>query len=182
MQFITDYNISYFGTTKKISPPNLKCMEKKIFLLDPNENTRTVKVFQLILGILCLLVSLYWIFIYLKSAKTTGSMWITIAFLATFGFYQVMSGLGKTQRYIETAPDRIKIKQHSFLPSVVLKPEELELIELYPLSMAFHLKNQKKSIFRFGITYTDIVQPVKDSIAEFANINNISLEVRKEEI
>jgi hypothetical protein len=157
-------------------------MEKKIFLLEPKENSRVIKIFQLVLGAFCIGVSIFWMIFYIRSQKAEAKMWITIIFLAGFGFYQIMAALGKTLRYIESGPDRIKLKQNSFLPSIVLKPGDIEMIEMFPLSIAFHLKNRKKSILRFGITYPEIIDPARQAFEEFAEINNIPLEEREEEL
>jgi hypothetical protein len=157
-------------------------MEKKIFLLEAKENSRVVKIFQLVFGIFCIGIAIFWAIFYLTSKKAEARMWITIVFLAGFGFYQVFAGLGKILRYIETGPDKIKLKQNSFLPAIELKSADIEMIEIYPLSLAFHLKNRKKSILRFGITYTEIIDPVKDAIIEFAFLNKIQLEEKAEEL
>lgn len=157
-------------------------MDKKVFLLEPKENSGVIKIFQLVLGIFCIGISIFWAVFYFRSQKPEGRMWITIIFLAGFGFYQVMAGLGKTTRYIGTGPDKIILKQNSFLPAIELKSGDIEKIEMYPLSINFHLKNRKHSILRFGIMYPEIITPVKDATAEFADMNQIPLEEKDEEI
>jgi hypothetical protein len=157
-------------------------MERKIFLLEPNENSRVAKIFQLVLGLLCIGISIFWAIFYFKAPTSADRMWITIIFLASFGFYQVMAGLGKTSRFIETGPDKIKIKQHSFLPSIELKSGDIESIEIFPFSIAFRLKNRKNPVLRFGITYPEVIGPVKEAAEEFAEINKIPFEEKTEEL
>ncbi len=157
-------------------------MGKKAFLLEPKENSGVIKIFQLVLGIFCIGISIFWAIFYFRSQKAEGRMWITIIFLAGFGFYQVMAGLGKTTRYIGTEPDMIVLKQNSFLPAIKLKSGDIDKIEIYPLSIAFHLKNKKHSILRFGITYPEIIVPVKEAVMEFGEINKILIEEKDQEI
>jgi hypothetical protein len=157
-------------------------MEKKLFLLETQDPSRIMRIIQIIFGILCIVVAIFWLIYNFKSLKTDKTLWITIVFLTGFGFYQVMAGLGKTSKYIETSAEKIVLKQHSFLPKIEIKPAEIEKIEFYPLSICFCLEKKKKFIFRFGITYPETIIPIKESITEFAEFNNIPFEIMKEEL
>lgn len=155
-------------------------MENKYFLLEPKENPRAVKIFQISLGVICIAIAIFWIVFNIKSLEADRTLWATIVFLVLFGIYEILAGLGKTARYIKTGPAGIIIKQHSVLPDVELISSEIERIELYPLSIKFLLKNRKKFLFRFGFSYPEIISPVKDEIVEFARSNKIPLEVINE--
>jgi Na+/citrate or Na+/malate symporter len=155
-------------------------MENKYFLLEPKENPRAVKIFQISLGVICIAIAIFWIVFNIKSLEADRTLWATIVFLVLFGIYEILAGLGKTARYIKTGPAVIIIKQHSVLPYVELISSEIERIELYPLSIKFLLKNRKKFLFRFGFSYPEIISPVKDEIVEFARSNKIPLEVINE--
>jgi hypothetical protein len=157
-------------------------MEKKYFPLEPKENSRLTMIFQVIFGILCIAVALYWAIFQFASLKADSTMWITIVFLVGFGAYQVAAGFGKIKKFIEIGSDRITLKRNSFLPKTDIKSTSLEKIEIYPLSICFCLNGKKKMILRFGLSYTDIINPVKDAIAEFAGLNGISVEEKKEEL
>ncbi|MCU0461332.1 MAG: hypothetical protein MUF36_04865 [Bacteroidales bacterium] len=157
-------------------------MEKKHFPLEPKENSRLVMIFQIIFGILCIAIALYWAIFQFASLKADSTMWITIVFLVGFGAYQVAAGFGKIKKFIEIGSERIILKQNSFLPKADLKPSDLEKIDIYPLSICFHMTKKKKMILRFGLNYTEIINPVKDAVAEFAGLNGISVEEKKEEI
>ncbi|MCK7576876.1 MAG: hypothetical protein MZV65_14045 [Chromatiales bacterium] len=76
----------------------------------------------------------------------------------------------------------ITLKQSSFLPKSELKSQDIEKIDIFPLSICFLMKNKKKKILRFGLSYTEIISPVKDSVVQFADLNNIAIEEKKEEI
>jgi hypothetical protein len=157
-------------------------MEKKYFSLETKENSKTVKLIQIVFGIICIVLAAIWVFYNLSTLKSNGTVWVTIVFLLGFGAYQILAGYGKTDCYIETVKEKIVLKQNAFLPKIELKPEDLTGVEIYPLSIQFLLKGNKKIIFRFGLSNTDIINPVKDEIAEFAGLNGLSCEEKKEDI
>ena len=151
-------------------------MGEKLFSLDQRDSSHVTKVFQIVLGVLCVGIGLYWMFFNIKSIQADSTLWITIAFLIFFGIYQILAGTGKTKKYIETGPEKIVLKQNSVLPPVTLKPGEIDKIELFSLSIIFIMKKTGKIKLRFGVTYTDIIQPVKDEIVQFAELHNIPFE------
>jgi hypothetical protein len=157
-------------------------MEKKYFLLEPKEDSRIVRIFQIVFGIFCILIALFWLVFNIMSGKTESSLWITLIFLIGFGAYQLLAGFGKTNKYIEVGPDKIVMKQNSFLPMIQLKAADIKKIDLFPLNINFLLANRKKINLMFGMTYTDIINPVKEAIIEFAEINKIPFEEKQEEI
>jgi hypothetical protein len=157
-------------------------MEIKYFSLDPKEDTRVVRIFQIVFGIFCIIIALFWMIFNIRSGKTDNSLWITIIFLVGFGAYQILAGLGKTKKYIELGPDKIVLKQNSFLPIIQLKAADIKKIEIFPLSINFLLINRKKINFMFGLSYTNIINPVKEAVIEFAEVNKISVEEKREEI
>ena len=157
-------------------------MEKRYFSLEIKENSRLVKIFQIVFGILCIGIAVYWIIFNINSGKKDSNLWITVVFLTGFGGYQVLSGLGKTARYIETEQDELVLKQNSILPGIKLKAIDIEKIEIFSLSLVFLLKNHRKIILRFGVTYPEVIDPAKEGIADFAEKNNIPLESKKDEL
>jgi hypothetical protein len=157
-------------------------MEKRHFSLEIKENSRFIKIFLIVFGILCVGIAIYWIIFNLSSEKSDANLWITVVFLTCFGCYQILSGLGKTSRYIETEPNKLVLKQNSFLPKIELNPFEIERIEVYPLSIRFCMIKKKVFIFRFGLNYTEIIDPIKEAVKEFAVVNNIIVEEKIEEI
>ncbi|MFH0841943.1 MAG: hypothetical protein V1903_04900 [Bacteroidota bacterium] len=156
-------------------------MEKKLFFLE-HGNTRFTKVFQIILGILCFIIALYWLIFNFQAFKTESRLWITIVFLILFGVWEILAGSGRTRKYISTEAGKIVLKQNSVLPPVELKPADLEKIELFPLSISFKMKNRSSIMFRFGLSFTEIIEPVRNEIIEFAGINSIPAEIKDEEL
>lgn len=157
-------------------------MEKKIFLLEPKENSRVVKIIQIIFGITCIVISAYWMLFNIRSLNTNQSLWITLAFLVAFGTYQILAGSGKIKKYIEAGSEKIILKQNSFLPRTEIWASDLDRIEFFPLNINFLLKNNRKVTLRFGTIYTEIIVPVEDAVIEFAELNKIPFEVKGEEL
>ncbi|MCU0474433.1 MAG: hypothetical protein MUC93_13905 [Bacteroidales bacterium] len=157
-------------------------MEKRVFLLEPKENSRIVNILQIIFGIICIIISIYWIIFNIRSLSYDPTHWITIAFLVSFGTYQILAGSGKTLKYIETGSERIVLKQNSLLPRINIGFSDLERIEFFPLNINFYLKNSRKITLRFGTTYTEIIGPVEEAVIEFAEFNKIPFEVKREEL
>jgi hypothetical protein len=157
-------------------------MEKKNFFLEAKMNSHSVKIIQIIFGIICIATAIFWLIHNIISLKSDSTLWITLIFLTGFGAYQILAGLGRTERYIETGPEKIVLKQNSFLPNIELNASDLSAIEIFPLSIIFRFKNKKKLIFRFGLSNTDIINPVKDEIVGFATLNSIPVEEKKEDI
>lgn len=157
-------------------------MEIKYFSLGTNENNRLVKIIRILFGVVCIAVAIYWFSFNIKSLKADGTLWITIIFLTGFGFYQIWSGLGRATRFIEIAPGYIRLKKNPILPLVEMSSYEIEKIELFPLNLIFFLKSKKKILLRFGTTYHEINEKIKDEILSFAESNNIPFEFIEEKI
>jgi hypothetical protein len=157
-------------------------MEKKHFQLEAKENSKFTRIFQIVFGILCIAIALYWAIFQFKSMEADPTMWITMVFLIGFGSYQIAAGFGKIKKFISIEADRIILKQNSFLPKIDILTSDLEKIEIFPLSICFCMTKKKRMILRFGLNYTDIINPVKDAVTEFADMNGISVEEKKEEI
>jgi hypothetical protein len=157
-------------------------MEEKYFSLEHRENSRLVRIFQTALGIACIAIAAYWIVFSFKSLISGGTLWVSAAFLVLFGIYQILSGSGKTNKYIKMGPDGILIKQHSILPYVQLISNEIDSIEIHPLSIRFYLKTKKSIILRFGLSYTEIIIPVKHEIIAFAELNKIPYKTIEDEL
>jgi hypothetical protein len=157
-------------------------MERKHFPLDPKDNPRFVRISQIIFGILCIIIGLYWAIFQTGSLKADPTLWITVVFLTGFGVYQIAAGFGKTSKFIDFEADKIVLKHSSFLPEAELKSSYIEKIDIFPLSICFLSKDKKKKILRFGLNNTGIIVPVKDAVVQFADLNNIAIEEKKEEI
>lgn len=157
-------------------------METKHFSLGPDETNTIIKIIRVLFGLVCIAIAIFWMIFNFRSVPTDGTLWITVLFLTGFGLYQVWAGFGRTLRYIQIEGDRILLKKNSLLPMTEMKSTEIKKIEVFPLNLIFHFHNGGKTILRFGTTYTDNIDPVKDEIEKFASLNNIDLDLVAEEI
>ena len=157
-------------------------MEKKYFSLGSVENSRLVRIIQIIFGVICFAVAIFWLIFNIKSLRADGTLWITIIFLTGFGSYQIFSGLGFTTRFIEIHSDKIRLKKNGVLPVVEILGKDIQKIELYPFNLFFYLKTNKRILLRFGATYVDTNEKIKDEILIFSELNSINLELKEEKI
>jgi hypothetical protein len=157
-------------------------METKYFSLGTSENNRLVKVIQILFGLVCLAIAIFWLIFNIGSLRADGTLWITIIFLSGFGFYQIWAGLGRAKRFIEIAQDELRLKKNAILPVMEIRAADIEKIEIFPLNLIFFIRPKRKIFLRFGTTYTDNIEPIKNGINQFAADNNISIETKTEEI
>ena len=156
-------------------------MKEKYFDLDPHDQLPAVKILQIIFGILCITATVYYILTGLISSTSNTTLWVAVVFLVFFGIYQILSGLGKTKKYFRLTQKNLTFKQHSVLPAIDIPADKIDKIELFPLSIKFILKTTRKIKFRFGISYPEIIDPVKQEVISFAENHGISwIEVPEE--
>lgn len=157
-------------------------MGKKYYTLGNSENSLFVKIMRILFGAVCIGVAIFWLNINLKALIADRTLWVTIIFLSGFGFYQIWAGFGRATRFIEMGPDYIRLKKNALFSPVEMRAFEIERIELFPLNLIFFLKAKKRLLLRFGTTYYETNEKVKDEILKFAEVNNIPVELVKENI
>jgi hypothetical protein len=157
-------------------------MERDYFSLEVNKSNKLTKVFQLIFGIVCALIALFWLFLNINSVKTNGGLLLTIVFLLGFAYYQINSGLSHGEKYIEISQTALKLKKNSIIPAQELKASDIKKIEIFPLNVVFFLRSGKTVFLRFGTTYADIINSVRNRIETFCEGNKIPLEFKNEEL
>ena len=155
-------------------------MENNHFSLSTNETNKLINNIRILFGIICIAVSIFWLIFNIKTLKADITLWLTIIFLAGFGFYQIWSGMGLATRFIEIGNESILLKKNAVLPAVKISASEIEKIELFPLNVVFYLKTKKKIFLRFGTTYYEINEKIKTEIFNFAETNNKALEIIEE--
>jgi hypothetical protein len=166
---------------EKYKLPEIIQMEKKNFLLGPAETSITVRIIRIIFGSACIVIAVFWMIFNLKSVKPDRSLWITVMFLTGFGMYQIWAGLGRATRFIEISREMIRLKKNSILPERKIRADEIKKIEVFPLNLIIYFHAGNRTILRFGNTYSDITSLIKDEIAQFAQDNNIILDIKNEE-
>jgi hypothetical protein len=151
-------------------------MEKVTFSLDIRENNRFTRIVQIIFGAACTCIAVFWLAFNIKAQGTGGALWVTIIFLSGFGVYQIYAGLGYSSRFIEIAPEKIRLKKYNIGRVKEILPDGIEKIESLPLSINFHLKPSGMIRLRFGTTYPEKIDIIMDSLEKFAELNNIKFE------
>jgi hypothetical protein len=157
-------------------------MESNYYSLEVNKSNRITRVFHLAFGVICAIVAVVWAILNINMLKSNGALWITIILLLGFAYFQIISGLGKAEKFIEISQGSIKIKKNSLFGVQEINAPDIEKIEAFPLNLVFFLRSGKKVLLRFGTTYTDIIDPVRKSIQTFCTGNNIPLEFKTEEL
>jgi len=157
-------------------------METKYYSLGPSETSSAIKIIRILFGMVCIAIAMFWMIFNIRSVKADRTLWITVLFLSGFGFYQIWAGLGRTSRFIRIGSDKIILKKNSLLPLKEIASSEIKKIEVYPLNLIFYFHLGGKTVLRFGTTYTDNIEPIKNEIDEFASFNNIDLETIDEEL
>jgi energy-coupling factor transporter transmembrane protein EcfT len=157
-------------------------MGSDYFSLEVNKSNKLTRIFQLVFGIICAVVALIWLISNIKSLKSNGTLVITIIFLLGFAYYQINSGIGRGEKFIEISQSTIRLKKNSIFPAQELSAPGIEKIEIFPLNIVFFQRSGKTVFMRFGTTYTDIINPVRTRIKTFCEGNNIPLEFKNEEL
>jgi hypothetical protein len=159
-----------------------KQMENNYFSLEVNNNNKVIRIFQIIFGIICAALAVVWLIMNRNSLKSNSTLWFSIIFLLGFALYQINSGLGKGDKFLQIDKASLKFKKNSLFPAREVSTSDIEKIEIFPLSMIISLKSGKKEIIRFGTTYTDIIDPIKKGMEIFCSANNLKLEFQNEEL
>jgi len=162
--------------------PERKRMETKYFPLGNVEKNRLVNIIRVLFGVVCIAVAAFWLIFNINSIENFGTIWITILFLTGFGFYQIWSGIGKAERFLEIGKDIIVLKKYIFLQPLGISAVETEKIEFFPLKVIFLLKSGRKVLLRLGTIYYESNEIIINEIAKYAEEHKISTEVIQEEI
>jgi len=152
------------------------------FQLSNSDKNRFVNVLKMLFGIACIAVGVYWAIHNANVSENAGSSLITILFLLGFGFYQIWSGLGKAERYIDIDDKFIRLKKNIFLTAKCIEASEIDKIEIFPLKVELYFKEKTKITLRFGTTYIEMNEKIVDSLIKFAKKNAICLELQTEKI
>lgn len=157
-------------------------MDIKYYTLGGTSTNKFEKIIRIIFGLVCIAISAFWFSFNINALKADGTLWITVIFLSAFGFYQIWSGLGRTIRFIEIGRGLIKLKKNTILPAIDIKADQIERIEVFPFNLIFYLKSQKKIMLRFGASFQETNEKIKDEILIFGEAQNVPVEFIEEKI
>jgi len=157
-------------------------MEKKYFLLGTSEPNKFIRGFQILLGLACVSIAIFWLIFNLEAINVDRTLWITIIFLSGFGAYQIWAGIGCATRFIDIGDNSLILKKNSILPPINVSGKEIEKVELFPLSVLFFLKSKRRIVLRLGTTYYEINEKIKDEVLNFSERNKIPVEIIEEKL
>jgi len=157
-------------------------MEKKYFLLGTSETNKLIRGFQILLGLACLSIAIFWLLFNLEASTVDRTLWITIIFLSGFGAYQIWAGIGCATRFIDIGDTSIILKKNSILPPINVSGKEIDKVELFPLSVIFLMKSKRKIVLRLGTTFYEINEKIKDEVLNFAERNKIPIDIIEEKL
>lgn len=157
-------------------------MDTILYSLEQNQSTKSGKAIRLIFGITCIVLAFCWLIINLQNDISGWYSILPLLFVALFGLYMILNGLGKTDKYIEISRDSITFKQNAIFPAKIINTIDIQRIEIHPLSIVFYQFGDRKTIFRFGTSFQEIIDPVKEAIDDFAANSSIESKYVVEEI
>lgn len=157
-------------------------MDSDYFSLEVNKSNKLTRVFQMVFGIICACIALIWLVINIKTLKTNGALLLTIVFLLGFAYYQINSGLGHGEKFIEVSKAAVRLKKNTIFPAQQLNASDIEKVEIFPLNVVFFLRSGKTVFLRFGTTFIDIIEPVRKRFKTFCEVNKIPFEFKSEEL
>ena len=157
-------------------------MDTKYFSLSPEEGSKVGKILRVIFGIICIAIAVFWFVFNIRSLKADKNLWITILFLSAYGSYQMWAGFGRAISFIEIAHDYILLKKSTILPSIKMDKSDIAKIEMFPLNIIFYYRKGRKIYLRFGTSFNENIESVRDEIIKFASENNIIFEIKTENI
>ncbi|MFO7573732.1 MAG: hypothetical protein R6W67_01065 [Bacteroidales bacterium] len=151
----------------------------KRYSLESRENSRLVKIMQILFGIACIFTAGWWA-VYMLKALESGNYWIATLFMFFFGAFQIYSGLGHASKYIIIGSDTLTIRKTAIGKKQVVTYGEIERIEILPLSVSLILRSGSKLTINFAVTLAGDIDHIKDAIADFGRNNNIITEDKRE--
>ncbi len=125
-------------------------MEEKRYSLDINDNSLINRTFKIVLGILCIIASVYFIFTMTGTTASTTTSWIAVVFIIIFGIWEILSGFRLISRYIVFEEKSITVRQNPLSMPVIIIPTDIDNVDFGPLTIRFILIKGEKIILRLG--------------------------------
>lgn len=142
--------------------------------IDLQENTKLSRVMKTVVGIVCLVIAIWFIYSMAGTRASKGSAWIAVIFLFLFSLWFLLSGLGFTDRYITVGEHHIKLRQNLFNKPVVISSESLTGVRFKPLQIDFYI-GEKKVTVKLGAYYPDRSAAIMEAIEVFCRKNGIEI-------
>ena len=142
--------------------------------IDLQENTKASRINKSVLGAICLVIAVWFIFSIAGTRASTGTAWIAVIFLFLFGLWLILSGLGFTDRYITIGEDHIILKLNIFAKPVKIVSASLTRVEFKPLMIDF-VMGERKTTVRLGTYYPDHTAAIMEAVEEFCRKKGIEI-------
>lgn len=153
-------------------------MADTYYSIELNENTRVGRSLRILLGVVCLGVTVWFMYSIRGTAASVTTAWIATGFLLLFGLWLIGSGLGFTERYIRIGEERIVLRQDFYKPPVVLTSQKLRAVEFRPVVIEFFTDNKNVRL-RLGTYYPDRSAEIMEAVEEFCILHGI--EIRRDD-
>jgi len=149
-------------------------MAETYFSIELNENTRLGRSLRILLGVVCLVVTVWFLISIRGTAASVTTAWIAMAFLLLFGLWLIGSGLGFTERYIRVGDERIVLRQDFYSTPVIFTPASLRAVEFRPLVIDF-LTDEKKVRLKLGTYYPERTASIMEAVEDFCKRHGIEI-------
>ena len=149
-------------------------MKEERYNIDLKETTKPGKIMRIVLGVICLIATVWFMFTVIGTAASITTAWIAIAFLFLFSLWLIGSGLGITDRYVTVGDDRLILRQNFLKPPVVFTSSTLKYVEFRPLTLLFHT-GAGKVILRLGTYYPGHTASIMAAVEKFCVSNGIKI-------
>lgn len=147
-------------------------MKEVRYNIDLKETTKPGKILRIVLGIICLVATVWFLLTIRGTPASITTAWIAIAFLFIFSLWMIGSGLGVTDRYVTVGEDRITLRQNFLKPPVVFTSSTLRYIKFMPLALEFHTDAGKVTL-RLGTYYPGNTAGIMEAVEKFCAGNGI---------
>jgi hypothetical protein len=149
-------------------------MADRYYSIELHENTRLGRSLRILLGVVCLAVTVWFMYSIRGTAASVGTAWIATGFLLLFGLWLIGSGLGFTERYIRIGDDTIILRQDFYKPLVKLPAASLRAVAFKPVVIDF-ITDKKNVRLRLGTYYPDRTAAIMETVEEFCIRNGIEV-------
>ncbi|MFZ2285883.1 MAG: hypothetical protein WAV93_02755 [Bacteroidales bacterium] len=149
-------------------------MADKYYSIELHENTRVGRSLRILLGVVCLVVTVWIMYSIRGTAASVGTAWIAMGFLLLFGLWLLGSGMGFTERYIRIGDERIVLRKDFYKPPVVFHAASLRAVGFRPVVIDF-ITDRKNVRLRMGTFYPERTAAIMEAVEEFCIRNGIEV-------
>jgi uncharacterized membrane protein len=147
---------------------------EKRYNIDLHENTTSGKIFRVVLGVVCLIATVWFLFSIRGTAASVSTAWIAILFLLLFSLWLIGSGLRLTDRYITVGEESIRLRQNFLKPPMIFTSSTLTHVEFKPLAIDFYTKETKVTL-KLGTYYPEHSASIMEAVEKFCGINSVEI-------